>query len=458
MLLLLVTTMLLTACRAGAERYELSGYVGKSISSFEKKSGLNLKKQENGTYLAEGIVQVIATDKKVTSITLLGNAGEYSVFGVKIGMQKTEVDALLYDTFGKEITKTINSENNSVTYSYLANEKELYVSYDVNTNTVSEIYYYKGEAEGENEATQAPVNAGELMAIIGDTKVYYNEAMVYLKSAQENYEAEYGTGIWDADILGNGETFEKMLKDEVINQIVELKIIRSEAEKQGISLTEDELAEAASYAKEHYEGLTQADKEKYLVTQDLLQQVYEDNLLAEKMFETLTINVDSNVSDDEAKQVTVQHILIYSTDFDANGNKVPLSAEEKEAAYEKAQSLLSQAKTTEDFYALAEANSEADTIEYTFGRGQGPEKYSDSFEQAAFTLKTGEVSNLITTDYGWHILYCVTDFNEDATIQAKERIIEQRRNDTFAQLYSEWTKDYDVVINNEAWDGIALGE
>lgn len=455
-LLLLVTAMLLSACREKAEKYELTEYVGKTISVFEKKTGLKLEKQENGTYLAEGIAQVISAEDRVTSVTLLDNAGQYSFFGVKIGMQMSEAEVLLKEFFGKEITKTIDSDKNSVTYSYLKNEKELYVSYDISKNTVKELYYNKKEATGKNEATQAPVNAGELMAIIGDTKVYYNEAMVYLKSAQENYETEYGKGIWDADILGNGETFGKMLKDEVINQITELKIIRAEAEKLEINLTEDELADASSYAKEHYEGLTQADKNKYLVTQELLKQVYEDNLLAEKVFETLTINVDSNVSDAEAKQVTVQHILVYSTDFDEKGNKVALSAAEKEAAYEKARTLLVQAKETEDFYALAEANSAADTIEYTFGRGQGPQEYSASFEQAAFTLKTGQVSELVTTDYGWHILYCVTDFNEDATIQAKERIIEQRRNDSFSELYAQWSGDYDVVINNEAWDGISL--
>ncbi|MDD3240837.1 MAG: peptidylprolyl isomerase, partial [Lachnospira sp.] len=109
---------------------------------------------------------------------------------------------------------------------------------------------------------------------------------------------------------------------------------------------------------------------------------------------------------------------------------------------------------TDDFYSLAESNSEADTIEYTFGRSQGPKEYNSSFEQAAFTLKTGQVSGIITTDYGWHILYCVSDFNEDATIQVKESIIEERRNELFAELYTEWSSKYDVVINSEAWESV----
>jgi foldase protein PrsA len=450
----LLMLMLLSACRVGEERYELTNYIGKSAATFEKRSGAKLEEQSNGVYVMKDVVQVMAPEKDVTAITLLKDADKYTVFGVGIGMSKTDTDLLLFDMFGKEIAKTINSENNAVTYTYLNNEKELYISYDIDKETVLELSYYIVDISKE-EDNEEQGNAGELIAMIGDTRVYYNEAMVYLKSIQENYEADYGNNIWSADILGNGETFGTMIKKEVMNQITELKIIRAKAEELEITLSEEELADANAYAKEHYEGLTDEDISKYLVTEELLQQVYADNLLAEKLFETLTINVDTEVADLDAKQITVQQILINGVDTDAEGNKVALSTEEKEAAFEKVKTLLEQAKTTEDFRALAEANSEADAIEYTFGRGQGPEEYSAAFEQAAFTLKTGQLSDIISTDYGWHILYCISDFNEDATIQVKENIIEQRRNEMFAKIYTEWSADYDVVVNSEAWDTVA---
>lgn len=448
--------LLAASCRVSAERYELTSFIGKSEASFEKKSGLKLEEQSNGVYLMEDVAQIMVTGKDVTAVTLLQNAGEYSVYGVKIGMTKAETDQLLAETFGSEVAKTIDSDNNAITYSYLKDENELYISYDIDRETVTGLSYYKVASSKQEEVTDGSAANGELIAVIGDTKVYYNEAMVYLKSAQEKYETDYGKGIWEADILGNGESFGNVIKDEVINQITELKIIRSEAAKMGITLSEEEVAEANAYAKEHYDGLATDDITRYYITQELLQQIYSDNLLADKMFETLTINVDTNVPDEDAKQITVQDILIYSTDFDAAGNKVPLSDEEKQAAYEKVRSLAEQAKTTEDFYALAEANSEAEDIEYTFGKGQEPKDFSAAFSQAAFSLKTGEVSDIISTDYGWHIIYCVSDFNEDATIQVKESIIEERRSKMFAELYAEWTKDYDVVVNDEAWKAVGF--
>lgn len=450
----LLVLSVLTSCRASKDQYELTNYMGKSIATFEKRSKAELELQSNGVYTMKDVVQVMAPDNEVTSVTLLKDAGDYTVFGVGIGMDKAEAEKKLQEVFGKEVGKTINSDKNATTFSYLKDGKELYASFDINTEKVVEIAYYNMGKTKEDEEAEITANNGELIAMIGDTRVYYNEAMVYLKSAQENYEVDYGKNIWGVDILGDGKTFGELIKDEVINQITELKIIRAKAKELGITLTEEEIAEANSYAKEHFEGLAEKDISRYLITEELLQQIYADNLLAEKVFETLTINVDTNVPDIEANQITVQHILIYNGNYDSEGNKVEYSEEEREEAYEKVKSLLTQAKETEDFKALAEANSEADTIEYTFGRGQGPKEYSPSFEQAAFTLKTGQVSDIITTDYGWHILYCVSDFNEDATIQVKESIIEERRNKMFAELYSKWTADYDIVINSEAWKAV----
>lgn len=455
--IILLILPILSACRVSEKSFELSQYAGRSIKTFQKKTGTKPVETTTGVYSLEGRLQLMAPKGEITSIMLLSEDKDFSLLGVKIGMGKAEAEPLLIKRYGNEVSKTIDSERNLLIFSYVDSNGEVYISYGVDTNSVVEMSYYIMAKTNtvDNNSTEA-VNSGELIAMIGDVHVYYNEAMVYLKSVQENFESEYGKDIWKADIFGEGKAFGDHIKEEVLKQITELKIITEAARKAGIALTEEEMSEAKAYASEHYKGVSNDDIDRYLITKGLLERVYADNMLAEKMFETQTINVDTNVSELESKQITIQHIVIYGTEVNDEGKRVPLTQEKREAAYEKSNTLLQQAKETEDFYSMAETNSEDEIIEYTFGRGLGPEEYSDSFEQAAFTLKTGEVSELISTEYGWHIIYCVSDFNVDATTQVKEGIIEGRRTKMFSDLYTEWSAAYDVIVNNEAWEAVSI--
>lgn len=458
MIIIVLILPFLNGCNPREDKLELTKYTGSTIKAFQRRTGTKLSEDGIGVYRLEGALQLMAPKGKITSITLLPEGTDFSMLGVKVGTRKAEAEQSFTKTYGKETAKSIHSLDNMLVYTYQDDKSELYVSYDIATDSVAELsYYLKTEDEVKNDNTES-VNSGELIAMVGNIRVYYNEAMVYLKSVQENYETEYGKDIWSADIFGDGKTFGEHIKGEVLNQITELKIIGEKAKEEGIALTEDELAEAKTLALEHFEGLSDADVDRYLITKELLEKVYTENMLAEKAFESLTLNIDTNVSDLEAKQITVQQILIFGAEVDKEGKITPFNAEEKTNAYDKAKSLLDQAKEAQDFHTLAETNSEAETIEYTFGRGQGPKEYSTAFEQAAFTLRTGEVSELISTEYGWHIIYCVTDFNKDATIQVKENIIEERRTKMFADLYTQWSADYDVVVNSEAWDAVNFVE
>ena len=96
------------------------------------------------------------------------------------------------------------------------------------------------------------------------------------------------------------------------------------------------------------------------------------------------------------EQVRASHILIKTTKGDEEGN-----AEAKK----KIEDLLKKARAGGDFAALAKENSEDPGSkdkggEYTFRRG----RMVPEFEKAAFSLKVGEVSDVVTTSYGYHII------------------------------------------------------
>lgn len=97
------------------------------------------------------------------------------------------------------------------------------------------------------------------------------------------------------------------------------------------------------------------------------------------------------------ERVKVRHILLKTTEK---------SEEEKAKIKAKAEDLLKQLKNGADFAALAKAHSEDAGTKENGGdlgwitRGQTVE----NFEKTAFALKPNELSGVITTEYGYHIL------------------------------------------------------
>lgn len=306
------------------------------------------------------------------------------------------------------------------------------------------------EAKDTGSTDDTKENRGDLVVSVGNNKVYYNETMLYFLFMKAQYESYFGEQIWSYDV-GSSTTFEDQAKEEILNLITQTKIIVDKADSYQISLTEEEEATILEKAENYFEGITEADKEKYGFTEDLIRKFYRDNLIYQKVYDAVTMDVDTEVSDEEAKQITVDQILIKTT-TEKDGKDVPMTEAEKKTAYNRAVKLLKDAKETEDFKKLAEANTEDSQVEYTFGKGV----MVSEFESAAFALKTGEISPIVESEYGYHIIYCVSDFNKDATLEKKEEIIEDRQNELFKKLYEGWSENYKVEVKEKVWTIMSL--
>lgn len=104
---------------------------------------------------------------------------------------------------------------------------------------------------------------------------------------------------------------------------------------------------------------------------------------------------------EKPEQVRASHILISTLDK----GQQPLPAEQKKVKEKLARDIKARADKGEDFAKLAKEFSEDPGSkdnggEYTFGRGEMVKE----FEAAAFSLKTNQVSDIVETSYGYHII------------------------------------------------------
>jgi peptidyl-prolyl cis-trans isomerase C len=148
------------------------------------------------------------------------------------------------------------------------------------------------------------------------------------------------------------------------------------------------------------------------------------------------------------EQVQASHILISTkpTDPNADPNQV------KAAAREKAEKLLQQIKDGADFAALAKENSSCPSAKDggdlgLFSRGM----MVKPFEGAAFALQVGQVSDVVETDFGYHIIK-VTDRKEAGVTpfeEAKAGIIDnltKKKRDAVAREYIQSLRQKATII------------
>ena len=105
---------------------------------------------------------------------------------------------------------------------------------------------------------------------------------------------------------------------------------------------------------------------------------------------------------EQPEMVRASHILLSTIDPET---KAPLADDKKLAKRKVAEDLLKRARAGEDFAKLAKEFSEDPGSrdnggEYTFPRG----KMVAEFETVAFGLATNQISDIVTTQFGYHII------------------------------------------------------
>jgi len=276
------------------------------------------------------------------------------------------------------------------------------------------------------------------------------EIMVYLTNTQNQYESVYGNTIWQTDL--NGVTLEDNVKETVLAKIAQIKAMNLLAKSHGIILSEEELKLVDTAASEYYGSLNETEIKDMNITKDVIVNLYSEYALADKVYNDIIKDINPEISDDEARTITVEQILFKTYSLDSDGNRVVCTDVYKTQQYQKAQEVLTQLSAGTSFEDLMTTYSEDNTGTYSFGKGE----MEATFEEAAFQLGNDEVSGIIENDEGYHIIKCISTFNREETDANKIKIVEQRKNEVFGEEYDTFVSTLKKNINQNLWDSVTF--
>ncbi len=163
--------------------------------------------------------------------------------------------------------------------------------------------------------------------------------------------------------------------------------------------------------KAEFEAQVQVSDEEARRYFDESQKKFERPVQRKVRFITLTPQLFAgavSVSDREVERYYEQNMFRYETEDQVGASHILFKTgpdQDEEEVRKKAEAVLAQAKAGADFAELARQNSEDTSAENggdlgLFGRGQ----MVPEFENAAFALQEGEVSDLVRSTYGFHII------------------------------------------------------
>ena len=280
------------------------------------------------------------------------------------------------------------------------------------------------------------------------------EAMLYLTCEKNLYETSYGSEIWEHEV-SSGTTFTDYVKNIVKERLAQVSALNRLAKKNKVTLSEKEEKKVERASEAYFNGLTKEEIEYMDIELDDVVEAYSKYAIAQKVYAELTKDIEPEVSDAEALVIKVQSIYVKTYSVDAEGGITEYSQEEKKEAKEKAESLLSQVNQEDvDFYEVASKYSDAEDVEYIFGKGEMLEE----FEKAAFSLKEEQISELVTTDTGYYIIKCMEDYMIEETQINKDSIIAKEKDKAFKDVYEPFLDSLTSEFNDKVWNEIKFSK
>lgn len=315
----------------------------------------------------------------------------------------------------------------------------------------------------------AGLTGDSVVARIGETEVTAAELLYWLNRNTEVYLAQLGGQVsvlpWDAD--AGGGTLGDQMKEGALEAAIYYRGLNLLAEREGltpdskVAISVDQMygdMAAQMKSEETVEHMLWAE----MLSRELLVYLNESGDLSDQLRERYFgedsggYPTDAEVQAwlDEQGIYRAKHILLATIDLDTREPLDEAAVAQKKA---KADDILAQLRGAEDpitlFDQLMNEHSE-DT-----GLAANPEGYTTEkgmmvapFEEAALALKNGEISDIVESDFGYHIILRLPIDPESYRGQLTSQRLKERADQLTKELGVEKTEAYGQIDPGTFWE------
>ena len=203
------------------------------------------------------------------------------------------------------------------------------------------------------------------------------------------------------------------MRKEALDYLINQELIVQEGKKAGLVPKAEEIDTQVAKIKERFpteDAFAQVLKQQDL-TEKLLSALIERGLIAQKVITVKVKPTAKAVTDKDVEAYYEEHKAEFIEPEKASARHILLkiapdaSDEEKAKAKEKLQGILKEARGGADFAELAKTHSECPSAPQGgdlgyFARGQ----MVKPFEDAAFNMEPDQISDIVETQFGYHII------------------------------------------------------
>lgn len=223
---------------------------------------------------------------------------------------------------------------------------------------------------------------------------------------------------------------------QVLDYLISEKIVEMEAKANNITVTKEEIDKEIEKAAEQYGGIEvfQQTLAMYGYSMDVIRKDVEKSLIIEKL---LADRVE--ITEEEMRQYFEENKELFDEEEQIRARHILVDTEEK------ALEVKSKLEAGEDFAKLAseystdESNKDSGGDLGFFPRG----KMVQEFEDAAFSLEIGKISDPVKTEFGYHIIKVEEKkpAKEANFEEKKEEIRKAVFDEKLPEVYDEWLSE-----------------